>query len=114
MYSFLLILYFLFVKRLIQDKLENVMFQVLQTDKMIMTIKEYIPVILGVLKDIRVIGTVIVMILVIEFAKFVTTYRKKPPKPKKSKAAKAAAPAKEEKKEEKPAEGGEAAAGDSK
>ena len=44
-----------------------------------MTIKDYIPVILGVLKDFRVIGTVIVMILVIEFAKFVTTYRKKPP-----------------------------------
>lgn len=71
-----------------------------------MTIKDYIPVILGVLKDFRVIGTVIVMILVIEFAKFVTTYRKKPPKPKGKKAAKAApAPKTEEKKEEKPAEG---------
>ncbi len=74
-----------------------------------MTIKEYFPVILGVLKDFRVIGTVIVMILVIQFAKFVTTYRKKPPKPKVKKGA--AAPAKkEEKKEEKPAEGSEAAA----
>ena len=68
-----------------------------------MTIKDYIPVILGVLKDFRVIGTVIVMILVIEFAKFVTTYRKKPPKPKGKKAA--PAPKTEEKKEEKPAEG---------
>ena len=82
------------------------MFQVYPADKMIMTIKDYIPVILGVLKDFRVIGTVIVMILVIEFAKFVTTYRKKPPKPKGKKAPKAApAPKTEEKKEEKPAEG---------
>ena len=68
-----------------------------------MAIKDYIPLILGVLKDFRVIGTVIVMILVIEFAKFVTTYRKKPPKPKGKKAA--PAPKTEEKKEEKPAEG---------
>ena len=70
-----------------------------------MTIKEYFPVIFGVLKDLRVIGTVIVMILVIEFAKYVTTYKKKPPKPKKAKAPKAAPASKEEKKEEKPAEG---------
>ena len=70
-----------------------------------MTIKEYFPVIFGVLKDFRVIGTVIVMILVIEFAKYVTTYKKKPPKPKKAKAPKAAPAPKEEKKEEKPAEG---------
>ena len=75
-----------------------------------MTIKEYFPVILGVLKDFRVIGTVIVMILVIEFAKYVTSYKKKSPKPKNKKGAKAATPPKEEKKEEKPAEGGEAAA----
>ena len=72
-----------------------------------MAIKDYFPVIIGVLKDFRVIGTVIVMILVIEFAKFVTTYKKKPPKPKAKKAAAAPAP-KEEKKEEKPAEGGDA------
>lgn len=70
-----------------------------------MTIKEYFPVIFGVLKDLRVIGTVIVMILVIEFAKYVTTYKKKPPKPKKAKAPKAAPAPKEEKKEEKPADG---------
>ena len=82
------------------------MFQVFQADKKTMTIKEYFPVIFGVLKDFRVIGTVIVMILVIEFAKFVTTYRKKPPKPKGKKAPKAAAaPKADEKKEEKPAEG---------
>ena len=92
------------------------MFQVYTADKMIMAIKDYFPVILGVLKDFRVIGTVIVMILVIEFAKYVTTYRKKPPKKKGKKgqkAAQAAAPKKEEKKEEKPAEG-EAAAGEEK
>ena len=58
------------------------MFQVFQSDKLIMTVKEYFPVIFGVLKDFRVIGTVIVMIIVIEFAKFVTTYKKKPAKPK--------------------------------
>ena len=52
------------------------------SDKKTMTIKEYFPVIFGVLKDFRVIGTVIVMILVIEFAKYVTSYKKKPPKPK--------------------------------
>lgn len=71
-----------------------------------MTIKDYIPLILGVLKDFRVIGTVIVMILVIEFAKFVTIYRKKPPKPKNKKAPKAAPAQKaDEKKDEKSAEG---------
>ncbi len=75
-----------------------------------MTIKDYFPVIFGVLKDFRVIGTVIVMIIVIEFAKFVTTYKKKPPKPKKGKTPKPApAP-----KEEKPAEGGDASGGEEK
>lgn len=72
-----------------------------------MTIKEYFSVILGVLKDFRVIGTLIVMILVIEFAKFVTTYKKKPAKPKGKKAPKAAPAPKEEKKDDK---GGDAAA----
>ena len=65
-----------------------------------MAIKDYISVILGVLKDFRVIGTVIAMIVVIEFAKFVTTYKKKPPKPKGKKAPKPAPAPKEEKKEE--------------
>ena len=65
-----------------------------------MAIKDYISVILGVLKDFRVIGTVIAMIVVIEFAKFVTTYKKKPPKPKGKKAPKTAPAPKEEKKEE--------------
>ena len=35
-----------------------------------------IPLILQVLKDFRVIGTVIAMILIIKFAKFITTYKK--------------------------------------
>ncbi len=75
-----------------------------------MTIKDYFPVIFGVLKDFRVIGTVIVMIIVIEFAKFVTTYKKKPPKPKKGKTPKPApAP-----KEEKPAEGGDSSGSEEK
>lgn len=77
-----------------------------------MAIKDYFPVIFGVLKDFRVIGTVIVMILVIQFAKFVTTYKKKPPKPKHKKNQNAApAPAeakKDEKKDKKGEEGGEA------
>ena len=77
-------------------------------DKQGMTIKELFPVILDVLKDIRVIGTVIVMLLVIEFAKYVTTYKKKPPKPKGKKAAKPAPAPKEEKKEENKEEGAEA------
>ena len=83
------------------------MFQVFQTDKMIMTIKDYFPIIFGVLKDFRVIGTVIVMILVIECAKFVTTYKKKPPKPKKGKEPKAAPAPKAEEKPAEAAEGGE-------
>ena len=73
-----------------------------------LTMKELFPVILKVLADFRVIGTVVVMLFVIEFTKFVTTYKKRPPRPKKEKAPKAApAP----KKEEAPAEddGSEAA-----
>ena len=71
-----------------------------------MAIKEYIPVIFGVLKDFRVIGTVLVMIIVIEFAKYVTNYKKKPARKKAKKAPKAeTAPKKEEKKEEGKEEG---------
>ena len=81
-----------------------------KADKKTMAIKDYFPVILGVLKDFRVIGTVIVMILVIEFAKYVTTYRKKPPKTKGKKAPKPAPAPKEEKKEEKSEEGGDSGA----
>lgn len=55
-----------------------------------MKFTDYLPVILGVLKDFRVIGTVIVMLIVIEFAKFITSYKKRPPRPKKEKGKKAA------------------------
>jgi len=59
-----------------------------------MNIKEYLHIILGVLKDLRVIGTVLVCLLVIEFAKYITTYKKRPPRPKiKKTAAPAPAPA---------------------
>ena len=61
-----------------------------------MSIKQYMHLILGVLSDLRVIGTVIVCILVISFAKYITTYKKKPPKPKKKKAAPEPAPAQTE------------------
>ncbi len=57
--------------------------------------------ILGVLADLRVIGTVVVCIFVICFAKYITTYKKKPPKPKKKKTVAEPAPAP---KEEAPAE----------
>jgi hypothetical protein len=66
-----------------------------------MSFKEYFSLIFSVLKDFRVIGTIAVMIIVIEFAKFVTTYKKKPPRPRKRKAPKSSPPqAPEEKKEE--------------
>lgn len=58
-----------------------------------MSVKELIPLILGVLKDFRVIGTLIVMLVVIEFARFVTNYTKKAPRPKIAKSAKKSAPA---------------------
>ena len=65
------------------------------------SIKEYISLILGVLIDFRVIITVVVMLMVVSFAKFVTTYKKRPPRPKKKKekTAPAPAPKSEEKKE---------------
>ena len=58
-----------------------------------MSIKEYMDIIFGVLKSPYVIGTVIVMILVIKFAKYVASYKKKPPKPKNKKVAKTSTPA---------------------
>jgi len=42
----------------------------------------YVHIIIGVIKDVRVIGTVVAMLLIVEFAKYVTTYKKKAPKPK--------------------------------
>ncbi|MCR4580303.1 MAG: hypothetical protein K5681_08150 [Treponema sp.] len=67
-----------------------------------MGIKDYISMSLEVLKDFRVIFTVVLMLIVIEFARFIANYRKRPKKPKVKKAkAPKAAPAK---KEEAPAE----------
>ena len=43
--------------------------------------------------------TIVVMLMVIEFARFVTNYRKKPRRPKVKKVKSASAPKKEEKKE---------------
>lgn len=64
-----------------------------------MSIKELMPLILSVLKDFRVIITIVAMVFVIEFAKYITTYTKKPPKPKKKKTV--APPPAEQKPEEK-------------
>ena len=64
-----------------------------------MSIKEYISLILSVLTNLKVIITVVVMLMVIEFARFVTNYRKKPRRPKVKKEKPAPAPKKEEKKE---------------
>ncbi len=58
---------------------------------------------MGVITDIRVIITIVAALFIIEFAKFVTSYKKKPPRPKKVKAPKAPPPAP---KPEAPAEGG--------
>lgn len=57
-----------------------------------MKLNEYLPIILGVLKSPIVIGTVIAMLIVIGFAKYVCNYTKKPPKPK-GKKNKAVSPA---------------------
>lgn len=61
--------------------------QTLLSDKKDMGVKEVFPVIFGVLKDPRVIGTAVVTVVVMEFAKFIANYRKKPAKPKPVKAA---------------------------
>lgn len=64
-----------------------------------MSVKEYISLILSVLTNPKVIITVVVMLMVIEFARFVTNYRKKTRRPKVKKVKSASAPKKEEKKE---------------
>lgn len=64
-----------------------------------MKFKDYLPIIFGVLKDFKVIGTVIVMLFVVAFAKYVINYTKKPKVPKAKKAPKAA-PKKEPQAEE--------------
>lgn len=63
-----------------------------------MKLNEYLPIILEVLKSPIVIGTVIAMLIVISFAKYVCNYTKKPPKPKgkKNKVASAQTPPAEE------------------
>ena len=50
-----------------------------------MKLTDYLPIILGVLKSPIVIGTVIAMLIVISFAKYVCNYTKKPPKTKSKK-----------------------------
>lgn len=57
-----------------------------------MKLNEYLPIILEVLKSPIVIGTVIAMLIVISFAKYVCNYTKKPPKTK-GKKNKAVSPA---------------------
>lgn len=58
-----------------------------------MTVKEQIPIILGVISDWRVIVTTVAMILVITFVKFITNYNKKSKAPKPEKVAPPPAPA---------------------
>ncbi len=85
----------IFLLRLVK----NLVYQkVLLSDKKNMSIKEYFSLIIHVITNLKVILTVVVMLLVIEFAKFITTYKKKPPKPK-VKKEKTPAPKPEEKKE---------------
>lgn len=55
-----------------------------------MKLSDYLPIILDVLKSPIVIGTVIVMLIVISFAKYVCTYTKKPSKKKAKKNNQAA------------------------
>ena len=65
-----------------------------------MKIKAFFDIVGGVLKDWRVIVTLVAMLFVMGAANFILKYKKKPKKPKKEKAPKPEAP-KEEKKEEK-------------
>ena len=67
-----------------------------------MKIKEFFALISSILKDWRVIVTLVAMLFVMWAANFILTYKKKPRKNKKNKKAAEPAPAKpaEEKKEE--------------
>lgn len=58
-----------------------------------MKMTELLPILKQVLINPYVIGTVVVVILFMNFASFVANYRKKPPKPKVKRAAAAPAPA---------------------
>ena len=67
-----------------------------------MSVSEYIHVILSVLKDFKVIITVVLMILIVAFAKYITNYKKKAKKKiVKVKPAPAPAPEKQESEENK-------------
>ena len=70
-----------------------------------MKIKEFFALIAGVLKDWRVIVTLVVMLFFMWAANFILTYKKRPKKPKKAKEPKPEKPPKAEKKEEKSEEG---------
>ena len=50
----------------------------------------YFQLIMSVIRDFRVIVTLVAALVIIEFAKFITAYRKKPARPKKVKAPKQA------------------------
>ncbi len=65
-----------------------------------MKISGYIPIILAVLTDFRVIATVVAMLIVIKFTYFVVNYKKRPPRIKIKKKA-APAPAKKTEETEK-------------
>ncbi len=70
-----------------------------------MKMKEFFAIVASILKDWRVIVTLVLMLFVMWAANFIIKYKKKPRK-KKNKAPKAeAAPKPEEKKEEKKEEG---------
>ena len=62
-----------------------------------MEVKQILDICLNVLKDFRVIITVVAMLFIVKFARYITNYTKKAPKPKKAKAVKQ--PKTEEKKE---------------
>ena len=72
-----------------------------------MKIKEFFALVFSVIKDWRVIVTLVLMLFVMWAANVIVTYKKKPKKSKKGKAPKAEKPAKpaEEKTEAKEGEG---------
>ena len=75
-----------------------------------MKFKDFFALVVSVIKDWRVIVTLVAMLFVMWAANVIITYKKKPRKSKKQKAAPAAAPAKpaEEKKEASQGEASEA------
>jgi hypothetical protein len=70
-----------------------------------MKIKEFFALLGGVLKDWRVIVTLVVMLFFMWAANLIHKYKKRPRKAKKAKEPKPEKPPKEEKKEEKSEEG---------